>query len=220
MKFDFISDINKEHYYNLHYADIDRFIVKVLWYHFFLFSLAALAIYYFRPAEFYPSPLAWKVTSLGETFVTIGLGLLATFLASALYSRVRNHYHYRLLAANCLFVYSYLIVFITGGSIEAHFHFFAMFALLAIYADWRLGWVGLAAVALHHGILNYVEPSWVYFYGRNDLSVLAHALPVAVAALFLTWVTQGMRQSVEHLAASNREYELKLRSKIPNLSRS
>jgi methyl-accepting chemotaxis protein len=65
-------------------------------------------------------------------------------------------------------------VLISGGSIEMHFHFFMIMAVLVVYSDWRLGWLVLVLTALHHVILNYVRPDWVYFYGRNDFAIVAH----------------------------------------------
>ena len=219
MKLDFLSDINKEHYYSLRYPEIDRFMVKILWWHFAVVSVFAIAIYYFQPSLYYPNPLSWRVIDLGATLWVVALGFLASLLPTLLRDKIKNHYYYRLLVANCLFVYSYIIVFDTGGSIEGHFHFFVMFALLAVYSDWRLGWVGLVVVALHHGILNFIAPNWVYFYGRNDISVVAHALPVAVAVLYLTWITERRRKALGELAKINKEFEVALRKKIPELNR-
>ena len=217
MKIDLFSDINKDHYYTMRYPQIDRLMVKILWWHFVIVSLAALAIYYFMPALYYPSPLSWRVISLEETLWVIALGFIASLVPTIFRNKIANHYHYRILVAMCLFVYSYSIVFVSGGSIEGHFHFFVIFALLAIYYDWRLGWLGLVVVALHHGILNFVEPYWVYYYGRNDVSVLAHALPVAIAVLYLTWICENGRRSVEALTKSNKTLEMELREKIPGL---
>jgi len=47
-------------------------------------------------------------------------------------------------------VYSYLFVFMSGGSIEMHFHFFMVLALVTVDSDWRLGWIVLALTAAHH----------------------------------------------------------------------
>lgn len=100
--------------------------------------------------------------------------------------------------------YSYLFVFISGESIEMHFHFFIVAALLVMYADWRLGWILLALTVIHHGILNYVQPGWVYFYGRNDISVISHAIPVLVMVIFTTAVCEMIRGGVVTLDITNR----------------
>jgi hypothetical protein len=211
------ADINKDNYYLLRYPQVDLLMVKLLWLHFFVVSAYALIIYFIEPARYYPSPLSWKVISLQATAGVIVLGALAALLPALLRGRVRNHFWYRLLVTNCLFVFSYLLVFVTGGSIEAHFHFFIVLALIAMYYDWRLGWVGLVAVAAHHSILNFVAPDWVYFYGRNDVSVLAHALPVIVSVLYLTWITENGRSSINTLRAANKQLEDQLRERVPEL---
>jgi ABC-type multidrug transport system fused ATPase/permease subunit len=108
--------------------------------------------------------------------------------------RISNHYVWRILITFALTIYSYLFVFISGGSIEMHFHFFMIVALLIVYADWRLGWILLVLTGLHHVILNYFEPGWVYFYGRNDFAVVSHAVPVLVAVIFTTILTQNSRR--------------------------
>ena len=80
-----------------------------------------------------------------------------------------------------------------------HFMFFAMIALVAMYADWRLGWFMFVLVALHHLILNYVAPFWVFEYGRNDLAIIAHGIPVVVTAIFTTILCNIHRNAVEQI---------------------
>src|SRR3989338_6061744 len=120
--------------------------------------------------------------------------LFAPFLPAVLRGRFKNHYLYRFITANALITFSYLLVFISGGSIEWHFHFFVIFALLTLYADWRLNWWGIVAVALHHQVLNNIAPNWVYFYGENDLAFLAHALLVLFMAIVTTKTCEQNRQ--------------------------
>ena len=218
MKIDFFSNISKGHYYSLRYPEADRFIVKVLWVHFILLALFALLVYYFQPGIMYPNPLSWGVVSFEATVWVITIGFLASLLPTILRGKFENHYFYRILVTNCLFVFSYLFVFDTGGSIEAHFHFFIVLALLAIYNDWRLGWIGVLLVVAHHGILNIFSPHWVYYFGRNDFAVFSHALPVIIAALYLTWITDNGLRAVQTQDKNNKELEIKLRQNIPELN--
>ena len=138
--------------------------------------------------------------------MTISLGLVA----SASRRAVRPHPEPLCLAGppqRRLTAYSYLFVFISGGSIEMHFHFFMIMALLVVYSDWRLDWFVLVLTALHHGVLNYVKPSWVYFYGRNDFAIVAHGVPVGVMAMFTTSLCQNQRRSVAILEETRRAQE-------------
>lgn len=215
----FLGDINREDYYNLHYPKLDRTMIVVLWSHFVAVALFTLVIYVLQPAAYSPGPFSWRVLSFTETTWVIILAGLAALIPTLLCNRLPSHYIFRLIVTLCLLVYSYIIVFASGGSIEGHFHFFVILLLLVLYYDWRLAWVGLVAVALHHGILNYTAPDWVYYYGRNDVSVVAHALPVLLIAIVNTWIAERGRAQVKLTAAKNEELENVLRQKIPGLSK-
>ena len=201
------ADINERYAVALNYRQIDRFMIQVLWWHFIAIGLLTLGNTVFRLGLYFPSPFSWRVPTLEEGAVTIGLGLLASAIPAGLYGRVRNHYAWRVLLSASFTAFSYLFVFISGGSIEMHFHFFMIMALLVMYSDWRLGWFVLVLTALHHAVLNYLQPNWVYFYGRNDFAIVAHGLPVGVMALFTTRLCQIQRQSVAILEETRRVQE-------------
>ncbi|MDO8514413.1 MAG: hypothetical protein Q7S50_02620 [bacterium] len=207
MRIDFISDINKGYEADLNYEAIDRFILRVLWGHFVAFSILAFVNSVIKLASFYPSPLAWRVISIPEAIATILIALAATLIPAFLAGTIQNHYLWRIFVVAALSVYSYLFVFISGGSIEMHFHFFIVIALLVVFADWRLGWIVAVLTVLHHSILNYIEPGWVYFYGRNDFSVIAHSVPVLVAAIFATVLCETARQSIVSLKKAQKVLE-------------
>ncbi|MEK7546892.1 MAG: PAS domain S-box protein [Patescibacteria group bacterium] len=199
MNIDFITDINKGLEDSLNYKKVDNFIVKILWWHLGVFALVAFLNAVVKLASFYPSPLAWRVISIPEAIVTVLIAAMATLITTLLKGNIQNHYLWRIVVTVAIVIYSYLFVFISGGSIEMHFHFFIVAALLIIFADWRLGWILLVLTALHHGILNYIQPGWVYYYGRNDLSVIAHALPVLAAVIFTTIISINSRETVFNL---------------------
>ena len=204
---DFISDINKGAYEILGYGETDKYLVKVLWWQFAIFAPYALGLYLLQPAAFYPSPFSWRIISLTEFFWATFLGFITALVMTLLRGRLKNHYLYRFLMVNALIMYSYLVVFISGGAIEWHFHFFIMFAAIVLYYDWRLGWWAIIAVALHHGILNFVAPNWVYFYGRNDFSFVSHALLVLAMAIFTTKLAESGKQAITALHQAKKELE-------------
>lgn len=199
MKIDFITDINKDYTAALSYSATDRFMVHVLWWHLGVFALLAFLGAGLKIAATYPSPLAWRIISVPEAVFSVLVAIFSTLIPVLLIGTMRNHYLWRIVVTTALVVYSYLFVFISGGSIEMHFHFFIVIALLVIYSDWRLGWILLVLTGLHHGILNYIEPGWVYFYGRNDVAVIAHSLPVLVGVICTTVLCNIGRQSVINL---------------------
>ena len=196
MNIDFISDINKGHEESLNYKKVDQFVMNVLWWHLGVFILVAFLNAVVKVASFYPSPLSWRVISIKEAVIAVIIALSVTIILSIIKNKIQNRYLWRVLVTITLTLYSYLFVYISGGSIEMHFHFFMMAALLVVYADWRLGWILLLFTGLHHGVLNYFEPGWVYYYGRNDFAVIAHVIPVLVTVIFTTFLCITARQSV------------------------
>src|SRR5438093_5035794 len=207
MNLDFRSDINKEYAAAMNYGGVDRFIVAILWWHFGAISLLTFTNSFLKLASYFPSPFAWRVIGLREALGAILVGWSAALIPALLRGKIRDHYVWRVLVTVALTTYSYLFVFVSGGSIEMHFHFFMIMALLVVYSDWRLGWLVLILTALHHTVLNYVEPQWVYFYGRNDFAVIAHGLPVAITAVFTTILCRNNRRSVAILEEARRAQE-------------
>ena len=205
MDFDFTSDINKNYQEAMNYKSIDRLMVQVGWAHLAAIIVLAVLASVIKIADYYPSPLAWRVISQPEAIGAILIALVATLALALLRGRLENHYAWRIFVILILNIYSYLLVFLSGGSIEMHFHFFIVLIAISLYYDWRLAWVSLVSVALHHGILNYVAPTWVYFYGRNDVAVVAHAIPVLVAVILITILCQNNRAAVVSLMLTQKQ---------------
>ncbi|MEA2828844.1 MAG: two-component system, sensor histidine kinase and response regulator [Actinomycetota bacterium] len=57
---------------------------------------------------------------------------------------------------------SAVLVHLSGGMIEAHFHFFVMVGVIALYQDWRPFLAAIGFVLLHHGIIGVLAPHDVY----------------------------------------------------------
>ena len=207
MKLDFTSDINRGYEEGLNYPHMDKFIIGVHWWSFAFIVLFVVTNSILKIAAYYPSPFSWRVTSVEEGIWTVAIGFIAAFLPTMLVGKFKNHYYWRLFVTLTLSIFAYLAVFISGGSIEMHFIFFAMIALVAIYSDWRLGWFMLVFVGLHHVILNYIAPTWVYFYGRNDFSVFAHAFPVIIAVIFTTVLCNIHRTTVQQIQMVRNDFQ-------------
>ena len=208
MRLDLVTDINRDYAAAMNYGTIDRYLVRILWWHAGFVVLMAVANSYLRMPLYAPSPFSWRLLSGWEAAAATLFGIAAAAVPALVRGKIENHYVWRIVVSVAFTTYSYLLVFLSGGSIEMHFHFFMVLALLTVYNDWRLSWIVLVLTALHHGILNYVAPTWVYYYGRNDLSVIAHAIPVAATALFTSLLCTNNRRSVLLLEASRRELEL------------
>ena len=57
---------------------------------------------------------------------------------------------------------SAVLVHLSGGVIEMHFHFFVMVGVITLYQDWLPFGLALGYVVLHHGLLGVLEPTSVY----------------------------------------------------------
>ncbi|HYM57049.1 MAG TPA: EAL domain-containing protein [Solirubrobacteraceae bacterium] len=83
------------------------------------------------------------------------------------------------------------------GQIEAHFHFFVMIAVLALYEDWLPFGLAVSYVVAEHGVLGAISPTAVYNHGGNPWAWAAiHGFFVlgAVSASVVTWrLNEDMR---------------------------
>ena len=57
---------------------------------------------------------------------------------------------------------SALLVHLSGGIIEMHFHFFVMVVVVSLYQSWFPFLLALGMVVLHHGLVGSLVPSAVY----------------------------------------------------------
>jgi signal transduction histidine kinase len=66
------------------------------------------------------------------------------------------------LATVGLILASSLLVHLSGGFIESHFHFFVMMAVIVLYQDWMPFLLALLSVVVDHGIIGTLAPTLVY----------------------------------------------------------
>jgi diguanylate cyclase (GGDEF)-like protein/PAS domain S-box-containing protein len=104
---------------------------------------------------------------------------------------------------------SAVLVHAWHGQIEAHFHFFVMIAVLALYEDWLPFGLAVAYVVLEHGALGALAPNSVYNHGGNPWAWGAiHGFFVlgAVAASVVTWrLNEDMRAGMDDARRIARE---------------
>jgi len=219
MKIDFTTDINLSYETALNYKAIDRFVVKVLWVELPVFGLLVFTNSVLKLAASHPGPLGWRVISPYEAILAMAVALVATLVPTLLKGRIRNHYLWRVIVTVALAMYSYLFVFVGGGSIEMHFHFFIVVILLAVYADWRLGWLLLFLLALYRGILDYAQPDWVFELGKNNTSTFTMYFSVFVAVVFSTIICNRYRESIVVLKRSQDNLEKTSRELVTEQAR-
>jgi signal transduction histidine kinase len=77
----------------------------------------------------------------------------------------------RAVLASCgLITASAVLVHLSGGYIELHFHFFVMLVIIALYQEWLPFLLAIGYVALHHGLVGTLAPTAVY----NHPAAFAH----------------------------------------------
>jgi serine phosphatase RsbU (regulator of sigma subunit)/anti-sigma regulatory factor (Ser/Thr protein kinase) len=121
--------------------------------------------------------------SLGHTILEAAIVPLAALLATtpALSRRQRSA-----AASIGLLSCSAVLVHLSGGVIEMHFHFFVMVAVVALYQDWICFLTAIGYVLVHHGVLGAVEPSSVF----NHYAALNHPWKwAAIHAFFITSIS-------------------------------
>ena len=81
---------------------------------------------------------------------------------------------------------SAILVHLSGGYIELHFHFFVMLAFLALYQDWIPYLLAIVYVAIHHGVVGVLWPEAVFNH------VAAFNAPwtwAGIHAFFVLWAS-------------------------------
>ncbi len=207
------DDVNAEYVDILNYKEIDKLTIVALIANFFGLLFLTFLNSVLKLPEHTPSPLGWRVIPQSEAIYVLIIGAVSTVVAIASHKFFKNHYFWRVLTTINLTVFSYLFIFIGGGSIEMHFHFFIVMTYLTIYTDLRLHWIVFAMVFLHHEILGHYRPEWVYPYGHNEFAALSHAIPVLLTALFASAVCAYNREAVKNLKHAKLEVTSELEEK-------
>ena len=65
---------------------------------------------------------------------------------------------------------SSILVHLSGGMIEFHFHYFVILAALSLYHDWAPFLTAIAYVGIQHGLMGVIDPGSVY----NHPDAIAH----------------------------------------------
>ena len=109
---------------------------------------------------------------------------------------------------------SALLVYFSGGFIEAHFHFFVMVGVIALYEDWLPFVVSILYVAVQHGIFGMQHPEAVYNHEAAIANPMGWGLVHAIfvlglsGALLVNWISiersrEETRAQIENVKESN-----------------
>ena len=95
---------------------------------------------------------------------------------------------------------SALLVHLSEGRIELHFHFFVMMSVIVLYQDWLPFLVGLQFIVLDHGVVGTLMPEMVYGHAEGRAHpwtwALIHAsfILAQCAALLYFWRVNELAQ--------------------------
>ncbi len=111
-----------------------------------------------------------------------------------------------------------LLIHLTGGRIETHFHVFGSLAFLAFYRDWRVLIPATVVVALDHLLRGIFWPQSVYgVVVASQWRWLEHAAWVIFEDVFLVVACRRslseMRQTAERTAALEQEIRIRHRGR-------
>jgi hypothetical protein len=136
------------------------------------------------------SPYAWEgktKTIHIHVYVAVILGAIITSLPVALALKHPGKPLTRHVIAAAQMLWSALLIHLTGGRIETHFHVFGSLGILAFYRDWKVLGTASVVVAADHLIRGIVWPESVYGIVNPEWwRFLEHAFWVVFAVTFLS----------------------------------
>jgi PAS domain-containing protein len=128
-----------------------RGILALLWLH-------AIGVYYFG-----------LLTGAGWQHSLVEGAILAAIAAVASWKKGDRKFR-SAIASLGLITASSILVHLSGGYIEMHFHFFVILAVIVLYQDWFPFLLAIGYVFIHHGLVGVFNPSSVY----NHPDAFAH----------------------------------------------
>jgi two-component system sensor histidine kinase/response regulator len=168
------------------------------------------------------SPLAWSGTS-SQTHVHVWAAVFlggAISLFPALLAQFRpGLLSTRYVVATAQMLMSALLIYLTGGRIETHFHVFGSLAFLAFYRDWRVLVPATIIVAMDHLLRGIFWPESVYgVLVASQWRWLEHAAWVVFEDVFLAMScirgTRELWQIANRTAILERAHKEQLRQSI------
>jgi hypothetical protein len=105
-------------------------------------------------------------------------------------------------------LWSALLIHLTGGRIETHFHVFGSLGILAFYRDWRVLGTATVVVAGDHLARGIYWPESVYGVANPEWwRFLEHAFWVVFAVAFLSWACKRSLEDMEAIAEQGAQVE-------------
>jgi len=142
----------------------------------------------------------------GHLLTAVLFGGLATGLPYWLIRTQPGAASTRYLVAIAFMAWSAILIHITGGMLELHFHIFVSLAFLLMYRDWTVPVVAAAFIAVHHVAFSLLQEGHAEHFtafpaGQNDLPrVVLHAAFVVFEVAVLVFLSRRLEDEVVELA--------------------
>jgi PAS domain-containing protein len=158
-----------------------RFLLSLTWFHAGFIALAG-------PVLGYHWEFGLDALRGGTVLHTLAEGLIvAVFALLASWKRPTRTIRASFVALG-LISSSAILVHLSGGYIELHFHFFVMLVFLSFYQDWSPFGLAILYVALHHGVVGVLWPNEVY---NHSAAINAPWTWAGIHAFFVLWSSVG-----------------------------
>ena len=159
-----------------------RFLLGLTWFH-------ALIIALVGPLFGYSWELKFEALFRDGTVLhTVAEGLVVAVCALLASRRAMSRTLRASLVGFGLISSSAILVHLSGGYIELHFHFFVMLVFLALYQDWVPYGLAVLYVAVHHGVVGVLWPEEVY---NHAAAISAPWTWAGIHAFFVLWSCIG-----------------------------
>ena len=150
-------------------------------------------------------PLAWEGSRMSvhdHLVAAVGLGGLLVGSSMVLIRFLPGYWLTRHVVATAQILFGALLIQLTGGRIETHFHVFGSLAFLAFYRDPRVLITATLVVGLDHGLRSVFWPESVFGVASGSFQrVLEHVCWVLFEDTFLFWSIALSRREMLRLAA-------------------
>lgn len=111
--------------------------------------------------------------------------------------------------AICQMLWSALLIHLSGGRIEAHFHVFASLAILSLYRDWRILAMASAVVAIDHFVRGVYYPLSAFgVSAESPYRWIEHTSWVVFEIGFLIPGCMRLRREIRELCAKQIDIEV------------
>lgn len=150
------------------------------------------------------TPKAWAGSFAqphAHLYAAIGIGTMLTVVPLYLIARFPKRYSTQITVSIAQGLYSALLIHLSGGRIETHFHIFGSLALLSFYRDWKTLIPATVVVAADHFGRGMFWPQSVFgVQAASSYRALEHALWVVFIDMFLIYSCIRGRQDISDMA--------------------